>query len=122
LRAGPAKAVGNDTKAGLTIQPGKGAKRPLLSIPLQKFRRLTVKNFPPTVFTTLDSMIAMLNTTSFVNNSSAPMMVTSRARMLHAKYFLFVFLVARLYENKSENYGLKRILCWTSHEKFTISR
>src|SRR5262249_44378418 len=61
----PAKASGSITKAGLTIQPGRKAKRLLLSNPLHTFGRLTVKNLPPRCFhdTVLDDCEANYTTT-----------------------------------------------------------
>jgi len=55
-----------------------------MEIPLQGSRRLTEKNLPPTLFTTLNPMIAMPSTTSIVKNSStlagisAPLLKLSR--------------------------------------------
>lgn len=76
IRERPAKVVGNHTKAGLTIQPVRKVKQLLLSAPSSRVCPSTVKQFPPTLLTTQNSMIAMQNTTSIVKDSSAPIIVT----------------------------------------------
>ena len=101
--------VGNDTKTGLTIQPGKEpAKWLLLSIPHEGSRRWTVKKSPTDAVqdTELDDRDAKYEVDCEEQQRADD--GDEYDADAHVKYFLLSFLVAPLHENKSENYGLKR--------------